>query len=170
MIKFKSIAKYFFIVSIIYLVINIIGLFAISGVIIIMKKVYPQGFYFSIKQKDTKIVFILAYICFIFAIIICSIETSRFKKHKDDMIEINLIEDSLKVISGNDTIVLYISKILWCDYTNKIFRRKIYFALKSGINVYVKIKQGIFPIFNNYEKIVPTVLKITSNSKLGQIN
>lgn len=165
MIKFKSMTKVFFIFFIFCLIISIMAFFGISGFIIIAKKEYPQGFYYSIKQKDTKILFIFTYICFIFSIIICSIEISRFKKHKGDMIEINLIEDSLKVISGKDTIVLYISAILWCDYTNKFFRNKIYFALKSGINVYVKIKQGIFPIFKNYEKIVSTVLKITCNSQ-----
>ena len=164
MIKFKSMAKVFFILFIFYLIITIMGFFGISGFIMYSWKEYPQGFYYSIKHKDTKILFILTYIFFIFSIIIFSIEISRFKKHKDDIIEINLIEDSLKVISGKDTIVLYISAILLCDYTNKFFRNKIYFALKSGINVYVKIKQGVFPIFKNYEKIVSTVLKITSNS------
>ena len=88
------------------------GFFGIFGFIMYIEKEYPQGFYYSIKQKDIKILFILNYIFFTFSIIICSIEISRFKKHKDDIIEINLIEDSLKVISGKDTIVLYISAIL----------------------------------------------------------
>ena len=112
MIKFKSISKVFFIFFIFCLTINIMGFFGISGSIIILKKEYPQGFYYSIKQKDIKILFILVYIYFIFSIIIFSIGISRFKKHKDDIIEINLIEDSLKVIFGKDTIVLYISAIL----------------------------------------------------------
>lgn len=90
----------------------------------------------------------------------------KFKKRsKNDIIEINLDEDSFKAISGNDIIICKISEILLCDYHNKTYKNKIEFELKNGERTIFKIKQGIFPLFDDYENILPRIKWSISYSK-----
>lgn len=153
----KSIVKIFTGFLIFEIICFILLLVAFLFIIIFDNFYHPE---FKNKDEITNYIvfFIIPLIIGAFSILIISILRSKFKKHrKNDIIEINLNENSFKAISGKDIIICKISDIILCDYHDKTKKNKIEFELINGETTIIKIKQGILPLFEDYEKILPRI-------------
>ena len=163
MIKiFKSQSKSIFklcIGFVIFLIVCFILMLAIYLAWIIFNNSYHPELYH--KEDDESFIIILLVIAIIINVIfvpLFSIFSLKLKKRsKNDIIEINLNENSFKAISGKNIIICKISEIILCDYHDKTHKNKIEFELINGETYIIKIKQGIFPLFEDYEKILPRI-------------
>ena len=136
--------------------------FILSLIIFLFIIIFDNFYHPELKNKDEIInyivIFIIPWIIAAFSILIISIFRLKFKKHrKNDIIEINLNENSFKASSGKDIIICKISDIILCDYHDKTKKNKIEFELINGETVIIKIKLGIHPLFEDYEKILPRI-------------
>lgn len=164
MIKiFKSQSKSLLKLLTAFLIFNIISFILMLVVFLFLLFLFNLHPSHDIEEKENDIAWL--WISGIFAITIItilipiiSIFRLKLKKRiKNDIIEINLNENSFKAISGKDIIICKISEIILCDYHDKTKKNKIEFELINGETAIIKIKQGILPLFEDYEKILPRI-------------
>ena len=142
----------------IFSIVSFILILAIYLFWIIFNNLYHPEFYDKDGQEFLTVLLVIAIIANAIFIPAFSILSLKFKKRsKNDIIEINLNENSFKAISGKNIIICKISEIILCDYHDKTKKNKIEFELINGETAIIKVKQGIFPLFEDYEKILPRI-------------
>lgn len=162
MIKiFNSNSKSLFKLYIGVLIFSIVSFILILAIYLfwtIFNNLYHPELYDKDGQESLTILLVISIITNAICIPAFSILSLKFKKRsKNDIIEINLNENSFKAISGKNIIICKISEIILCDYHDKTKKNKIEFELINGETAIIKIKQGILPLFEDYEKILPRI-------------